>query len=152
MWTNHIAIQHLFKGKNFRRRLSRRLRKLQYNEVSLEYIPDRKKTNNNRRIINANFWLESWTVTDAPVDRSICWRVLPTCYWHAPRSRKRPWLRVPICYICLRREKLRQAHVAHSDIHHLSSVPATGEGRQLPRSAMPTSTIADYKALLMNLS
>ncbi len=43
VWTDHTAIQHLFKHKNLRGRLARWFMTLQNYEVKFMYIPGRKK-------------------------------------------------------------------------------------------------------------
>ncbi len=44
VWTDHTAIQHLFKHKNLRGRLARWFMTLQNYDVKFEYIPGRKNT------------------------------------------------------------------------------------------------------------
>ncbi len=50
VWTDHTAIQHLFKHKNLRGRLARRFMTLQNYDVKSEYIPGKKK-HSLRRIV-----------------------------------------------------------------------------------------------------
>ncbi len=46
VWTDHTAIQHLFKHKNLRGRLARWFMTLQNYEVKFEYIPGKKNKKN----------------------------------------------------------------------------------------------------------
>ncbi len=44
VWTDHMAIQNLFKHKNLRERLARWFVTLQSYDVTFEYIPGKKNT------------------------------------------------------------------------------------------------------------